>query len=287
MQLSVLDVAGRVDETYELATLADALGYARYWIAEHSPQPTPILVTAIVAGLTERIRVGTAGILFHYYPAQRTAHDFQFLAHAYHDRIDAGFCGGMASTLDPAELDGRDPASLAPAYPERVARLVRHLRNTPLNPAYDPTTAWGGATVPPEIWSLGGGARSAELAARHGLRFGYSLLYNNSVDDPEAGQRYRDRFVPAFPGDQPRLAVAVCGICADTDAAAVAIADRLTAKFFKPAIVGSPATCAAALRELEQRYGADDIVFADLCLELDARKRGYELLAEALIGAAR
>jgi luciferase family oxidoreductase group 1 len=283
IRLSVLDVAGVIEDTIELAPLADALGYERYWIAEHQPQPTPILVASIVAGLTQRIRVGTAGILFHYYPPRRTAHDFHFLGRVYEGRIDAGFCGGQDALMSPVEAEGRDLAALIAAYPERVERLVGHLRNTAASPTYDAATSWpGAADEPPQIWSLGGGTRGSELAARLGLHFGYALLYGASVDDPVHVERYRERYVADRCQPEPVVAVAVCGMCAATDAEADAAAAAYPGKFFLPRIVGSAATCGAKLRALAERYRCDEIVFADLYTDLAARKRCYELLATEL-----
>lgn len=273
VRLGVLDIHGDIEQTVELAPLADRLGYTRYWIAEHQPQPSPLLVAAIVAGLTERIRVGTAGILLHYYPPLRTAHDFQFLDRAFGGRIDAGFCPGVArSELAEIDRDGRDLGALIADYNERAARLVRHLRNTPDAPDHDPTTAWSGcASGPIEIWSLGG-ARSGELAAALDLRFGYALMFRASADDPAAALRYRARC------PHPYAVVAVAGICAETDEAAEAMARAAPSPHFEARIVGSPARCRAALADLAARYAADEVVFADLCPPA-ARARCYELLA--------
>lgn len=278
MALGVLDIHGILEQTIELAPLADRLGYARYWIAEHQPQPSPALLVSIVAGLTPRIRVGTAGILLHYYPPLRTARDFHLLDRAFDGRIDAGFCAGLTPhALAAPDLDGRDLRAVIAAYPERAARFVAALRNTPGATDFDPTTAWHGvADDPPQIWSLGGGARSADLAAALGVRYGYALMFPDSADDPAHVARYRSGCAA------PYVAVAVAGVCAETDDAAARLAQGLAGSQFAPRIVGSPATCAAALDRLRARYAADEIVFADLC-EGPARARCYELLASAVL----
>jgi luciferase family oxidoreductase group 1 len=280
MKLSVLDVAGVLEDTIELARQADALGYERYWVAEHRPQPTPLLHVAILGGITERIRIGTAGIMFHYYQALRTAHDYHFLERLYPGRIDAGFCGALSSATPLEDLEGRTPDDLIASYPDRVRRLVRHLRNTPEAPGFDPALAWSGTleTAPP-IWSLGGGPRAAQLAAELGLGFGYSLLYTNSVDDAASVQAYRAQFVPAHDRATPEAVLAICGVCAETDAEAKTIAARYETSFWSPRVVGDPDTCARQLRAFAERYAVDEIVFADLCSGLEARQRCYALLA--------
>jgi luciferase family oxidoreductase group 1 len=283
VRLGILDVAGLIEETVELAPLADQLGFYRYWIAEHQPQPTPILIVGLVAGLTERIRVGTAGILFHYYSPRRTAHDFHFLERAFAGRIDAGICGGGVSPILAEDLEGRDQKTVFGAYPERVGRLVHHLRNTPGSEGFDSRTTWiGTMNQPPEIWSLGSGGRSAELAARHALCFGYDYLYRSSKGDPAIIEKYRAEFVPHAAQAAPRAVVAVAGMCADTNEAAQKFAAEYKNEIFAPRIVGDAATCAAELRAIHARFAADELVFADLTPGLDARKRQLELLAGAL-----
>jgi luciferase family oxidoreductase group 1 len=282
-KLGILDVEGSLDDGLVLAPMAERLGCTRYWIAEHQPQPTPLLHVAILAGLTERIRVGTAGVLFHYYPPVRTAHDFHFLERAYEGRIDAGFCAGIDPRVSATDLDGRDHQALANGYADRVAHLVAMLRNTPSDAGFDAKRAWRDVPPePPEIWSLGGGARSADLAAAHGLGFGFSLLYRLSIDDPTIVRRYRDRFVPSQHQPEPRVVMAVCAICRDSDDDARRAAAAYPGTFFVPRIVGGPVECAAELRALCERYAVDEIVVADLEREQALRKRCYELLATAL-----
>ena len=283
MELGVLDI-GPIDEMIQLAPAAERLGYTRYWIAEHQPQPSPILLAMIVAGQTDQIRVGTAGVLLHYYPPLRTAHEFHLLERAHTGRIDAGFCAGLTlpGALVEGDLDGRDLDAVIAAYPERARRFVRQLRNTCANPAFDPSLAWpevGGE--PPQIWSLGTGTRSAELSGELGLGFGYGLMFRKSSDDPEAVKRYRACFVPHRDRPDPAVVVSVAGVCAESDAAAHAIAETWQNPHFLPRVVGDPAACASALAALAQRYAADEIVFLHLCSTLADRLRSIELLAGA------
>jgi luciferase family oxidoreductase group 1 len=283
MKLGVLDIGSPIEDTIELAPLAERLGYARYWIAEHQPQPSPISIAFLVANQTERIRVGTAGVLLHYYPPLRTAHEFHLLERAHTGRIDAGFCGGITPlpVLVEPDRDGRDYPAIMKSYPDRTRLFVRHLRNTRADPSFDPTTAWGGVgDEPPQLWSLGGSVRSASLAAELGLSFGYALMFTNSKDEPEAARAYRDKFVPSRELARPNIAVAVAGVCDETDAAANAAAAKLTNPWFAARVVGSPATCARQLDDYRTRYGADDVIFAELT---GNQARSLELLAKAVL----
>ena len=242
MKLSVLDLAGVLEDTVELVRHAETLGFERYWVADGRPQPSPILHLAILAGLTERIRVGTHGLVFDYYSALRTTYDLEFLERVYPDRIDVGF-SSKPSPMPPLEdLEGKTLEDLVASYPARLRRFVGHLGNVPSL----------------QIWSGAG----AEL----GVGLAHSLLGADAVDDPAAIGSYR----PAV--------VVVAGVCAET----VAEAERIAAEVrgaTVPRIIGDRERCRRQLAELAERYEVDEIVFADLCTGLEARLVCYSLLA--------
>ncbi|TBR26768.1 MAG: MsnO8 family LLM class oxidoreductase, partial [Reyranella sp.] len=121
LRLSVLDQspirkggtpAEAVRDTLELAQLCDRLGYTRYWLAEHHSSEalagsTPEVLITRVAGLTERIRVGSGGVMLPHYSAYKVAENFRMLETLFPGRIDVGI--------------GRAPGS------DQHAEVLRHL----------------------------------------------------------------------------------------------------------------------------------------------------------------
>src|SRR5262245_30701602 len=97
IRLGVLDCWNQVGDTIALAETADRLGFSRYWLTEHQPQPNPQMLAALVAGVTQNLRVGTAGILLNFHAPLAMAQQFLLLEHAFPGRIDAGFCAGNAN----------------------------------------------------------------------------------------------------------------------------------------------------------------------------------------------
>ncbi len=282
MKLGILDIPGRIADTAELVQHAEAIGFSRYWLAEHQPQPSPLLTAMMIAGLTQSIRIGTAGILLHYYALQRTAHDFHLLERAHAGRIDAGFCPGRSPREDACdEIAGRNAQHVIESYPERAGEFIGMLRNVPAHPGWQPANAWPGVATCPEIWSMGGGPRSARIAAAHGVAYAYALMFPESRDDTETVMRYRDEFKPSCERDAPHVAIAVAGICAPTDELAEALAARHDNPYVAQRVVGSPARCVEALAQLQERYRADEIVFADTCWRYEEREVCYRLLAES------
>ena len=138
MKLSILDqspVIGGHDarrallETLALARRAEALGYHRYWLAEHHAiaalaDPCPEVLVARLGAETSRLRVGTGGVLLPYYSAFRTAEAFRMLEALYPGRIDLGVGrapGGDARTAQAVAGGGFPDAE---QFPQQVWELA-------------------------------------------------------------------------------------------------------------------------------------------------------------------
>jgi luciferase family oxidoreductase group 1 len=103
MRLSVLDQspvpegstgADALRNTIDLARLADELGYERYWVAEHHATPmlagpSPEVLIGPIAAATQRIRVGSGGVMLPHYSPLKVAESFSILSSLFGDRIDA------------------------------------------------------------------------------------------------------------------------------------------------------------------------------------------------------
>jgi luciferase family oxidoreductase group 1 len=286
IRLGVLDNWDQVSESIALAEEADRMGFHRYWLTEHPPQPNPQLFAALVAGVTERIRVGTAGILLNFHTPLQAAQQFLLLEQVYPGRIDAGFCAGGASSqeLASALFDGRPDLRLTPeAFVERADALIGFLRgNLPSDHPYGAIEAWPGSLDVPEVWSFGTGARSAAIAARQGTAFGYSLFHHSTSDDTTTVNAYRDDFQPSAHLAQPLVGLAVAGVCAETECEARRLASQHVNTFILPTIIGSPGQCHEQLATLAERYQTPELVLLDVSPDFDSRLRSYRLLAEEL-----
>src|SRR5436305_5172865 len=144
MRLSVLDQspvpegssgADALRNTIDLARHADRLGYTRYWVAEHhgGPMlagPSPEVLIGPIAAATERIRVGSGGVMLPHYSPLKVAESFTILAALYPDRIDLGL--GRAAGTDPLTTFAlqRDRRQAAPDdFPEQLAEVLAYLED--------------------------------------------------------------------------------------------------------------------------------------------------------------
>jgi luciferase family oxidoreductase group 1 len=235
--LSVLDhVLIRPDQTSgdaiaattALAQLADGLGYHRYWIGEHHNvaslvSTNPSVLLGLVAAATERIRVGSGGIQLPNYGALAVAENFALLEAAFPGRVDLGVGrapggdGVTAFLLRGGRSDDDD------RYPERVEQLAAMMTGSGLDleignagrtSSYN-LKATPGAVSAPEVWLLGSGTYSAELAARQGRPFVFAHHFAGHGTE-RALAAYRSAFRPSRQLAEPKAFIVVNAVVADT-----------------------------------------------------------------------
>jgi luciferase family oxidoreductase group 1 len=275
-------------DTVAIAARAETLGYSRYWLGEHHLEGhacgSPQLLAAIVAGATRRIRVGVGAMLLHYWSPLKLAEDFCLLEGLF-GRIDLGVGRGRADNLKShlALLDGRsskDGMLDQWEYAAKLDDLIGHVRGTipPEHPHY------GAAVIPdvdvmPELWVCGSVNAGAE-AARTGTRF-CCTLFHGCVAPPVHLQRYRQAFRPSADLPSPHAMIAVAGVCAETEADALAVSEPFPYRHYVPSVVGAPEQCKAQLERFREEYDVDDILMLDIAPERSSRLKSIELLAQA------
>ena len=234
LRLSVLDqspiAAGSTGavalrNTLDLAQLADALGYHRYWVAEHHGGPmlagtSPEALIGPIAATTAGIRVGSGGVMLPHYSPFKVAETFSVLASLFPGRIDLGL-GRTDGTDDPVTLFAlqRDRNHPAPDdFGEQLGELLAYLGDElphghlfatlpPLLP---------GRPDGPQPWLLGSSAQSAIWAAELGLPYAFADFINPG-DGSDIVALYRERFAASKRLAAPCVAVAVWSLCAGTD----------------------------------------------------------------------
>jgi len=225
--LSMLDLVavregGTVAEALAIslrtAQHAELLGFARYWLAEHhnmagiASSATAVLVGHIAGG-TQRIRVGSGGIMLPNHAPLVVAEAFGTLAELYPGRIDLGL--GRAPGTDRATMRAlrRDRAETEQDFPRDVAELQRLLG--PVQPDQGIVAMPGAGTQVP-IWLLGSSLFSAQLAAERGLPYAFAAHFAPRLLHQAIGL-YRSLFRPSSTLADPYVIVGVPLIAAPTD----------------------------------------------------------------------
>lgn len=178
--------------TVRLAQRAEALGYRRYWIAEHHGAPglassAPEIVVSHLLAHTSRIRVGSGGVMLQHYSPFKVAESFRVLASLAPGRVDLGVGkapGGLPLTTRALQWF-HDKAS-KPDFAGQLAELDAFLKS---GVAVDHPLAGAVALpTPPEAPQgilLGGSPESAALAAKYGWQFCYAGHFNGDNDSIE------------------------------------------------------------------------------------------------------
>jgi alkanesulfonate monooxygenase SsuD/methylene tetrahydromethanopterin reductase-like flavin-dependent oxidoreductase (luciferase family) len=268
--LSVLDIQwpGHLPQ---LVPALDQMGFHRYWVSEHhsaSRSASPTVLTALAAGLCERMRIGPAGILLRLAPAPRVAQDFAALSLYFPGRIDLGIAGALPPESYLAAFGQDVVIADNDAYLDRVRRLVGLVRSPPGGDSQAPEIG-PRSDSRAELWLCGTSLGSARLAGALGVRFAYhhylGILHDpNPASPPAISRAYRESFSPFAPGDRPYLAVAGYGACASSHGLATDVwhtqAQQAGRAVPVPTFLGDAKQVGGELRALAESYSADELV---------------------------
>ncbi len=327
LTLSVLDqstvVSGRspdtsIRESIRLAQHCEALGYARYWCAEHHNSASqagtaPEILISAIAASTARIRVGSAGIMLPHYAALKVSEQFRVLEAIAPGRIDLGLGRAPGSDGRTAYALNPNAETAADQFPGQVRDLLAWTAGNKLvegHPFRDITAQPAGPTTP-EVWILGSSDYGAQVAAFFGLPFCFAQFITDGGAE-RAIQIYRDGYRPSQRHPGPYAAVCVWGMAADTaeraewlfgsraisrlwrdkgifaplpspeEAAAEMLSDSEKAHLERikaRAFYGTPDVVGARLRALADRCGVEEVAILTTLHDPEARRHSYALLA--------
>ena len=312
--------------TVDLARACDRLGYHRYWLAEHHNSinfagPCPEILISHIASVTERIRVGSGGVMLTHYSPYKVAEQFSMLETLYPGRIDLGIGrapGGDAlashALAHPAQPGLED-------YAEQAWLLQHLLHHTlPANHAYKDLQVMPGTPAIPETWMLGSSGGSAGLAGQVGMKMTLALFISPDPAPPSVLTEYKQAWRNAGHAGEPEANIAVAALCADsleearflaapavywkvkafrqgirevvkTPYEALRLKEQLNSSdqaFFDAVlnsmILGTAEQCAEQISHVADQYQSDEVGIVTVTHDYQHRLRSYELLAQALIG---
>lgn len=318
--------ADALHRSIDLAQLADRFGYHRYWVAEHHGTPmlacaSPEALIAPIAAATTRIRVGSGGVMLPHYSPLKVAETFSMLSGIFPGRIDLGVGrapGTDGLTMFALQRDRRQPSP--DDFPQQLVELLAYIRDgLPAGHRFERLTQLPGLPERPEPWLLGSSPQSGIWAAEVGLPYAFADFI--SPTGAAVAGRYRREFAAAAAGrPAPYVIVAAWALCADTDEEAARLASsarmaftlmrqgqlirippvETALEFFTAEgrdtvaitnrrrwILGSPSTVRRDIEALAEEYGADEVMIVTITYDHAARRRSYELIAEAFQPDAR
>jgi len=298
--------------TTALAQRADELGYRRFWIAEHHNIPSvastaPEVLIAHLAANTERIRVGSGGVMLPNHAPLAVAERFGMLEALHPNRIDLGL-GRAPGT------DMRTALALRSTSPHEFDDQLAALRGF-LGNGYSGMRAVYGDHTQPEIWMLGSTDGGARIAAGLGMPFVFAHHFSPQFLEP-ALELYRSAFRPSELLEHPKFMVATAVMVGDDDEHAARLAltagvSMLRLRQGRPMpiptveeaeallprlspqeravvdevagrqIAGGPSRVHSGLLDLIERTSTDELMITSNVPDVTVRKRGIEAIAEA------
>jgi len=321
--ISVLDLspiieggdAGRsLRNSLDLARHCEALGYGRFWMAEHHNLPgiasaaTAVALAHVAAG-TEKITIGAGGIMLPNHAPLMIAEQFGTLAALHPGRVELGL--GRAPGSDQLTMRAMRRNLLAgdDQFPRDVVELMNYFQ--PAEPGQRLQAVPGaGLNVP--IWILGSSLFGAQLAAYLGLPFAFASHFAPAAM-MQAIEIYRERFQPSPQLAAPRVMLGVTCVAAESDDEARFLFSSLQQSTLNnrtgtpgrvpppvenfvetldpyrkavvddalgAAIVGGPETVRRGLEDFIARTGADELMVTANIYDHEKRKRSFAIIAE-------
>jgi luciferase family oxidoreductase group 1 len=311
-----------IRETLALARHCERLGYHRYWLSEHHNSgalagTAPEILVAAIAANTQRIRVGSSGVMLPHYSALKVAEQFRVIEAIAPGRIDLGV--GRAPGSDQLTAMALNAHSNAhDEFPRQVFELQAWLtgERLPDNHPFRQVVAHPRGPTSPELWILGSSDYGAQLAAHFGLPYAFAYFFSDGQGVQQALSLYRRNYRPSNRYPKPVATICVWALAAGTEAEARRLmtsrelwrlsrdkgglrdplaspeqaaaypytaADHAAIQQIRDkAFAGTADQVAAKLRALAAELLLDEIVINTWTFDEAARARSYELLATAL-----
>ncbi|HEX8268524.1 MAG TPA: LLM class flavin-dependent oxidoreductase [Flavobacterium sp.] len=305
-------------ESGELVQLAEKLGYTRYWVSEHHnfkmvAGTAPEVLIPYLATKTEKITIGSGGIMLPNHSALKVAENFGLLESLFPGRIDLGI--GRAPGGDRLSSHLLNPSNTFSEkdFFQQLLDLKAFLSHDELpETVHEKVKAYPHVENIPNLWLLTSSGGSAQFAAHLGMALSFAQFINPE-GGPDTADFYRHNFRASAELQQPKINVGIFAFCSDDE---LKVKDWITEFEYRMLhiesgasgelptfeeiksvhynlqqrarisynkgryIAGSPDKVASEIRKICERYETDEIMIATTAEDFADRKRSYELIAD-------
>jgi luciferase family oxidoreductase group 1 len=211
-----------INNTIDLAKFADENDFKRFWVSEHHnsvafASASPEIMMARIASLTQKIRVGSGGVLIPNFSALKIAEIFNNLQAHFPDRIDLGFGRSSGADLKTSIALGSD--RLDNSF-NKISETIDYISNVKTNSSIK---AYPLVDCEPDYWVLGTSQDSAKFAAEKGLKYCFGSFIS-SEKMMESLQTYFQYFTPSKYLSKPYLCVGIFALVSETESEAIELA---------------------------------------------------------------
>ncbi|WP_422122258.1 LLM class flavin-dependent oxidoreductase [Planococcus sp. X10-3] len=308
-----------LQQTTALAQLAERLGYKRFWVAEHHQVDSvagssPEMLMMHLAGATERIRIGSGGVMLPHYSSYKVAENFRMLEALHPGRIDLGIGRSRSYRLVNKALN--ESKGIPVSYEQQIADMQKYFTDdTESEHRFQKLRATPVTETAPEMWVLGTGEGSVKVAAEAGAAYAYAHFAKPLKSSSKLIQSYKEQFRPSQLLEAPQTMVCVFAVVGETEEEAEDLAQAFdlwllfveseTPPPYYPSIetakqrgfsasemervernrkrmlIGTAEEVKRQIEELAEAYQTDEILIIPNVSGANSRMKGIGLLAEA------
>lgn len=328
ISLSILDyspidegaTAGEaLQQTTRLAQLAEKLGYKRFWVAEHHQVfsvagSSPEMLMMHLAGATQKIRIGSGGVMLPHYSSYKVAENFRLMEALHPGRIDLGIGRSRSYRIVNKALN--ESKGIPVSYEQQIADIQKYFTDdTETEHRFQKLRATPVSETAPEMWVLGTGEGSVKVAAEAGTAYAYAHFAKPLKSSAKLIKSYKDQFQPSKLLDTPKAMVCVFAVVGETEEEAEDLAKAFdlwllfvesdtpppyypsvaTAKQRgfstsevekvernrKRMLIGTPEQVKQQIEEIAQAYQTDEVLIIPNVSGEESRMKEIRLLAEA------
>ena len=268
----------------------DDLGFNRFWMSEHYSSEfawySPEILLPLLAGSTEKIKIGQAGVLLKYHSAFRIAHNFTILSALFPNRIDLGFTAGIISNEALKALTGRSEQLGKDFFSAQVAQVFDLLKGKSLNPKIDNSLMLPlQGTTKPDTWFLGTSNSSFPTAIKQKANFCLSLFHKGATFNKQKDliKQFKEAYNKQYKEIPLGVATIIC-LCTEDKKILRKIEAKIAQVVQKEGyIIGTPAECEGRLLELAEKLHLDEIVLKIPGSSLANRESTTQLIGEQML----
>ncbi len=283
-----LDAYEVINHLFQEVTKLEEMGYTRLWLSEHYSYEfawlNPEMLLPLLAGYSEKIRVGVAGILLAYHSPLRVAQNFKMLASIYPRRIDLG----MARALVPPEVSRYlvrgEHANTAADWEASVNELVAFVReDDPAKGLIENMVVPPHGTALPELWMLGTSGHSMDQAVSEECNYCISFMHPRSdyLKNKDVLKRFRDKFFNRH-GRLPTTAVLI-SCCWNDGSEESEILNRRYLTICDANLFDHEHAIAEKLYRLSKTLENDEFILFNPLVDRNRRIEGYQRISELFI----
>ncbi|UTD15087.1 LLM class flavin-dependent oxidoreductase [Tenacibaculum mesophilum] len=280
-----------IEDIFTYACRADELNFSRFWLTEHHrasavhPYNNPEILMTLIAGMTENIRIGSAGSLIGYYSPYSLAQNYKLLNNIYNNRIDFGLSKGRPENAHQHNFFNLNNSTFENTMYEKNLQAIcelLHEEEKKYNESKIVLPPFKG--IAPSLWYLSNSYRKKDLAIKNKLNICRSLMHGLDVfeydEDLKGLQEYKEEYYQTN-GQLPEVAIAIAVTFSKTKEQVEQEEKKYKNKREGLKIIPvNKYTFLEKLEKIQKAYGVNEVIICDTEKDIEAKLENLELIKE-------